>query len=214
MRRGFTLIELMVVIAIISILASILFPVFSKAREKARATACLANINQLGTATMMYRQDYDDTFPLSWCVNYDGTWNHTWRGAIEPYVSNYDIYTCPSAPDLAYDLNPYNGADMCGYAINNTYTGWGDNFDPPAGAREAAVASPSTTILYLDFNGWFEVTWQYYAPDLLQVLPKRHNGALNICFCDTHCKLMRPEQIETDETGSRYLHNYWTIERD
>ena len=62
-RRGFTLIELLVVIAIIAILAAILFPVFAQAREKARAISCLSNTKQVGTATMMYGQDYDEVLP-------------------------------------------------------------------------------------------------------------------------------------------------------
>ena len=62
-RTGFTLIELLVVIAIIAILAAILFPVFAQARERARMSACLSNMRQIGSALMMYVQDYDETFP-------------------------------------------------------------------------------------------------------------------------------------------------------
>ena len=65
LKSGFTLIELVVVIAIIAILAAILFPVFAKAREKGRQTSCLSNNRQYAAAMLMYTQDYDETFPMS-----------------------------------------------------------------------------------------------------------------------------------------------------
>jgi len=61
---GFTLIELLVVIAIIAILAAILFPVFSKAREKARQTTCTSNQKQIALAVTMYVQENDETLPV------------------------------------------------------------------------------------------------------------------------------------------------------
>jgi len=72
-RRGFTLIELLVVIAIIAILAAILFPVFARARENARRLTCLSNLKNIGTATLMYTQDYDETFPCGLVFAVPGT---------------------------------------------------------------------------------------------------------------------------------------------
>ena len=59
-KKGFTLIELLVVISIIATLASILFPVFARARAKARQITCLNNVRQLSMAIFMYAQDYDE----------------------------------------------------------------------------------------------------------------------------------------------------------
>ena len=69
MKRGFTLIELLVVIAIIAILASLLFPVFARAREKARQTTCLSQQRQIATAALMYVQDNNGKFPGAEWVN-------------------------------------------------------------------------------------------------------------------------------------------------
>ena len=62
-RPGFTLIELLVVVAIIALLAAILFPVFSRAREKARQTSCASNLKQLALGVLLYTQDFDETYP-------------------------------------------------------------------------------------------------------------------------------------------------------
>lgn len=107
-RRGFTLIELLVVIAIIAILAAILFPVFAQARDSARQSACLSNEKQLGTALMMYAQDYDENLP-SWpyagasdirkSPTFTSGWGYSiWVPALMPYVKNEGVFSCPNGP--------------------------------------------------------------------------------------------------------------------
>jgi prepilin-type N-terminal cleavage/methylation domain-containing protein len=114
-RRGFTLIELLVVIAIIAILAAILFPVFARAREQARKTVCLSNLKQIGLASLMYVQDYDETFPwlmqdgrnnddntglsrgmVTSPINLNGVRGLFMEFVFQPYIKNYGIFACPT----------------------------------------------------------------------------------------------------------------------
>lgn len=97
MRRAFTLIELLVVIAIIAILAAILFPVFARAREAARKTACLSNTKQIGTALMMYSQDYEEVLPPPQLGTCPGIGCFAWADVIYPYVKNEKVFDCPSS---------------------------------------------------------------------------------------------------------------------
>jgi prepilin-type N-terminal cleavage/methylation domain-containing protein/prepilin-type processing-associated H-X9-DG protein len=134
--KGFTLIELLVVIAIIAILAAILFPVFAQAREKARQTACLSNMKQIGLAVMQYSQDYDEMLPANDAPVTTGASrppNNPRLYALErimPYMKNEAILHCPS--DDTNDNSPsgrfgiWNTAGT-GYIWVSYYaTGFGD----------------------------------------------------------------------------------------
>lgn len=103
-RRAFTLIELLIVIAIIAILATILFPVFARARENARRSACMSNLRQIGLAFAQYTQDYDETYPVFMAFSLPGlTTISSWDQSIAPYAgvtvdpnASPTIFKCPS----------------------------------------------------------------------------------------------------------------------
>ncbi len=107
-RSAFTLIELLVVIAIIAILAAILFPVFAQAREKARQITCVSNQKQIGTALLLYTQDYDETYPM---VSYNSGGNmYVWSNVVQAYIKSgsswghYGVFTCPDVGDQQFSL--------------------------------------------------------------------------------------------------------------
>jgi prepilin-type N-terminal cleavage/methylation domain-containing protein/prepilin-type processing-associated H-X9-DG protein len=114
-NRAFTLIELLVVIAIIAILAAILFPVFAQARERARATSCLSNMNQILKAELMYTQDYDEMLPRLVCINIAGIPNANKQrfsilDALQPYIKSTQVFQCPSDPVVrSHGANPPGG---------------------------------------------------------------------------------------------------------
>ena len=83
----------MIVLGIIALLAALLFPVFSRVREKGRQTVCLSNERQLGLAFYLHAQDYDDYTALGADV---------WAGSLYPYVKNVDVFHCPSDPTDAH----------------------------------------------------------------------------------------------------------------
>lgn len=118
-RSAFTLIELLIVICIIAILASILFPVFALARENARRSSCQSNLKQLGLGFAQYSQDFDDRYPKGW-TNNTGTRNPNrgrgWGGPLYTYVKTLNVFRCPS------DTKILNSNPQISYAYNGAIT--------------------------------------------------------------------------------------------
>lgn len=124
-RCGFTLIELMIVIAIIAILAAILVPNFIRARAQSQATACKSNLKNIGTALNMY------------CTDNNGRYPELNRGALFAYLTpNYMQIrpTCPSTGSSAgYVLGYASISVPDAYTLacqgsNHTAAGYSDNF--------------------------------------------------------------------------------------
>jgi prepilin-type N-terminal cleavage/methylation domain-containing protein/prepilin-type processing-associated H-X9-DG protein len=203
-RRGFTLIELLVVIAIIAILAAILFPVFAQAREKARQVSCLSNCRQLGTATMMYVQDYDELFFI-------GSWGHRhWLFLLQPYIKGYpanfrlarsNIYACPSDRDgIQFISNPAQitpqPAGQWGLVLDpmGRYPYWASYAINEHVTDEwpalASYDAPADTFLYLENNDSDVEGDELSDASRASCTEIRfeHAGGLNIVYVDGHVK--------------------------
>jgi prepilin-type N-terminal cleavage/methylation domain-containing protein/prepilin-type processing-associated H-X9-DG protein len=207
-RRGFTLIELLVVIAIIAILAAILFPVFARARDKARQTACISNCKQIGTAVMMYAQDYDERYPGRWVG-----WNLppktprqayiSWRELIQPYVKSVDVFRCPSnsinTTSSAADINDRYLTPP----IPSSYSANGDRStqgrvaiggDAPMDSQDRAhflaqIEQPAQ-LIFITENRTARLEVCLWCANV--ELFAGHSRMTNFIFCDGHAKALRP----------------------
>jgi prepilin-type N-terminal cleavage/methylation domain-containing protein/prepilin-type processing-associated H-X9-DG protein len=121
-ERGFTLTEMLVVIAVIAVLTAILLPVFSTVREKARQNACLDNLRQIGTALTAYAQDYDDVNVLSHDCRFSLRVGAPvlYAHLLLPYTRSTIVYACGSHPTVPTFGNPNAGVPniQVSYAIN------------------------------------------------------------------------------------------------
>lgn len=229
-RTGFTLIELLVVVAIIAILAAILFPVFAQAREKARSTACMSNTRQLGTATQMYVQDYDERLffrasATTPSVSRSGAIVPSalqppvlWWNAIQPFIKNTQVLVCPS------DAAPAPSKDLMGkLTIKRSYIAiraaeslalsqvdfpaeiiiFVDKWDVTAGANAKAI----TDSWIEPFNGDFDY---YPTYGRLNIAGDRHQQGLNASFFDGHAKWIRGQNIGSSKnlTGCTLINAY------
>jgi prepilin-type N-terminal cleavage/methylation domain-containing protein/prepilin-type processing-associated H-X9-DG protein len=180
-NRGFTLIELLVVIAIIAILASILFPVFARARDNARRSSCSSNLKQIGLGLLQYTQDYDETLPPSYNTSAGNPLGlDTWMDMTYAYVKSTQLYFCPSDGATPSDANRFrtSTASVLGttghrasYGINEAYYNspefMGPSSEPNSQVTLARLQAPTTTVWIaesfglptLDKVGYFQFYW-------------------------------------------------------
>jgi prepilin-type N-terminal cleavage/methylation domain-containing protein/prepilin-type processing-associated H-X9-DG protein len=196
-RQGFTLVELLVVLAVLSLLAAILLPSLAAARARARETDCRARLGQIGLALRMYADDHDGGLPLS----------SSWSRELIRYLRTAPPYGCPDVKNWTF--NPRAPLDpselMPGYGYNGLLGAPVrlNGFSPSMSM--AQVRFPAATVSFCDAHiGSFTLT----QPDGLQGRMQeagglRHQGGANYAFLDGHVRWHRPEEIDPPGSGGR-----------
>jgi len=212
-RKGFTLIELLVVIAIIAILASILFPVFARARENARRSSCSSNLKQIALGVFQYTQDYDEKMP-PYYVNLDGSSGYTapaaaggdrgWALILQPYLKSSQIFQCPSETTTPTSAQTEFGGD--------NYSDYWYNL-MASGSSQAEFDSPALTVMLGDGGGGSSASYSYggscassactAAADAGKLATfssgwaTRHLDGQNFAFSDGHVKWLKGQNATT-----------------
>ena len=113
---------MLVVVAIIMLLAAILFPVFAKARENARRSNCQSNLKQLGIGLSLYIQDYDERYiPNTRTGGLSDSPAISWTVALFPYTKSRALLRCPSNTTPYLGSNAFTGASN---TLNYTYNAY------------------------------------------------------------------------------------------
>ena len=131
-RYGFTLLELLVVVAVIALLLAILLPALSAANEAGRAAVCGTNLNQLSHGAFAYAEDNDDRLPWYGWAHYRPADCQGWVTQVAQSMDQFEpaIYSCPT------DSIPYV---MPVYLYNGTAymaDGHRPGYRPRAGCRQ------------------------------------------------------------------------------
>ncbi len=160
-RKGFTLVELLTVIAILAILFAIMVPVAKAARGAAFQYNAANSIKQLGTAAQLYASDNDDTVPLAYYSTWDGM--QAWFGKSNEQGTDYDVkqgvltsyMNGKILKDPTHSAKAWLG-DLSGFGYNwgqigsdgHIAGGWTNSWNCYNPARYSEISDPSNTIVF------------------------------------------------------------------
>lgn len=213
---AFTLMELIVVIAIIAILAGLLFPVVHRAKEEAKRIKCMSNLRQMVLAAHLYAFDHGDELPPAYIRDFSTGETITWESVLWEIGTQFQIQQCPSFRGDAM----WEGDMYAGYNYNSSYIGGrilknGDTILPGStcSATLGDIKSPSRTALFGD--GEYESGANKFMrspyPGSLDADASlatagtqgfRHRGRTNVGFADGHVESLRKFYTDTAAFGA------------
>ncbi|MDD2707201.1 MAG: prepilin-type N-terminal cleavage/methylation domain-containing protein [Verrucomicrobiae bacterium] len=188
---AFTMVELLTVIAILSVLAAQLLVALKGVREKARQITCMNNLKQYGAASLMYAGEHEDHLP----VYYGGGFRGWWGGGLKPYNIDTSKLKCPagkSSDGSAFTGGgPQNGYASNSYLMTEPNNKFGGGF-------LGQVPFPEKTIMFGESSFQFEVIRTYYFDQ------NRHAGGSMVCFVDGHVEYLKYGTMWPVNDGTGY----------
>lgn len=204
-KRAFTLVELMMTIAIIAILAALLLAVLSQAKGRAQRTVCLNNLHQINLATRMYAEDHNDALVLP-KRGYPTTDYQLYKEYVKSYAGykglpspSEKLFACPC--DTFYwsagnGTGSYHNSGFCAQRFTD-YTSYafnggnrpGTNYPGIAGVRLTAVRHPAGTILICEAAAMTPFSW--HKPQKAANDYRLFNSMNMVSYVDGHVKYTR-----------------------
>lgn len=196
LSQGFTLIEVLIVVAIIIVLAAMLMPVFEVATKRAEATSCLMNVRHIGMAAALYTEDNDDRLlPARVCGAPPGYTGIGWGLTVQPYLRNEAILVCPSDPNPTVAAGIYGLKRSYGINYELTLVGGYNN----SSLKLGDISKETQTIMFFDIRSPLRRLGISYPYDGTAALGARHREGANFVFVDGHAKWYRAEQTTTPQ---------------